>query len=39
MGLSRRMQAEIDRKCAIADQAIAARLRGETYVPPADYHR
>lgn len=32
-------QAEIARKCAIADQAIAARARGETFVPPADYDR
>ena len=34
-----RIQAEIDRKCAIADQAIAARARGETYIPPSDYDR
>ena len=34
-----RVQAEIDRKCAIADQAIAARARGETFIPPADYDR
>ena len=34
-----RVQAEIDRKCAIADQAIAARARGETFVPPPDYDR
>jgi hypothetical protein len=33
------IQAEIDRKCAIADEAIAARRRGETYVPPDDYDR
>ena len=32
-------QAEIARKCAIADEAIAARARGETYIPPADYDR
>ena len=34
-----RVQAEIERKCAIADQAIAARRRGELFVPPADYDR
>lgn len=34
-----RMQSEIQRKCAIADQAIAARKRGEHFVPPSDYDR
>jgi hypothetical protein len=34
-----RVQAEIERKCAIAEEAQAARRRGETYVPPADYDR
>ena len=32
-------QAEIERKLAIAEAAIAARQRGETFVPPADYDR
>jgi hypothetical protein len=32
-------QAEIERKLAIAEAAIAARRRGETYVPPSDYDR
>ena len=32
-------QSEIARKVAIAEAAIAARQRGETYVPPADYDR
>ena len=32
-------QAELDRKLAIADAAIAARARGERFVPPADYDR
>jgi Tfp pilus assembly protein PilN len=32
-------QAEIERKLAIAEAAIAARGRGETFVPPADYAR
>lgn len=34
-----RQQAELDRKTAIAEAAIAARARGETFVPPADYDR
>lgn len=34
-----RRQAELDRKTAIAEAAIAARARGETFVPPADYDR
>lgn len=33
------VQAEIERKVRIAEEARAARLRGETYVPPADYAR
>lgn len=33
------VQAEIERKVRIAEQAQAARARGETYVPPADYDR
>ena len=32
-------QAEIERKLAIAEAAFAARQRGETFVPPADYDR
>ena len=32
-------QAEIARKTAIADAAIAARARGEKFIPPADYDR
>lgn len=32
-------QAELDRKIAIAEAAAAARARGETFVPPADYDR
>jgi len=32
-------QAEIERKVRIAEEARAARERGETYVPPADYDR
>ena len=32
-------QAELARKCAIADAAIAARARGEPFTPPADYDR
>ena len=32
-------QAEIERKLAIAEAAIAARQRGESFVPPADYDR
>lgn len=32
-------QGEIERKLAIAEAAIAARARGETFVPPADYAR
>ena len=34
-----RQQAEIARKVAIAEAAIEARKRGETFVPPADYDR
>ena len=34
-----RQQAELDRKTAIAEAAIAARARGEAFVPPADYDR
>ena len=34
-----RVQAEIERKVRIAGEAQAARRRGETYVPPADYDR
>ena len=34
-----RVQAEIERKVRIAEEAQAARRRGETYVPPADYDR
>ena len=33
------VEAELDRKTAIADAAIAARARGESYTPPADYDR
>lgn len=33
------VQAELERKCAIADAAIAARARGESFTPPADYDR
>jgi hypothetical protein len=33
------VQAEIERKVRIAEEAQAARARGETYVPPADYDR
>ena len=32
-------QAEIMRKVRIAEEAQAARRRGETYIPPADYDR
>jgi hypothetical protein len=32
-------QQELARKNAIADAAIAARARGEKFVPPADYDR
>ncbi|MEA3041157.1 MAG: hypothetical protein QOC65_646 [Sphingomonadales bacterium] len=32
-------EAELDRKVAIAEAAIAARARGETFVPPRDYDR
>ncbi|MEO5772909.1 MAG: hypothetical protein ABIQ32_02155 [Sphingomicrobium sp.] len=32
-------QEEIARKTTIADAAIAARARGEKFVPPADYDR
>ena len=32
-------QAEIARKVAIAEAAIAARKRGERFVPPDDYDR
>lgn len=32
-------QAEIERKLAIAEAANAARARGETFIPPADYDR
>ena len=32
-------QSEIARKVAIAEAAIEARKRGETFVPPADYDR
>ena len=32
-------QNEIARKVAIAEAAIEARKRGETFVPPADYDR
>ena len=32
-------QAELERKLAIAEAAIAARARGEPFVPPADYDR
>jgi len=32
-------QAELERKLAIAEAAIAARARGETFVPPRDYDR
>ncbi len=32
-------QAELERKLAIAEAANAARRRGETFVPPADYDR
>lgn len=32
-------EAELERKLAIADAAAAARARGETFVPPADYDR
>jgi hypothetical protein len=32
-------QTEIERKVMIAEEARAARARGETYVPPADYDR
>ena len=32
-------QAEIARKVAIAEAAIEARKRGETFVPPDDYDR
>ena len=31
--------AELDRKIAIAEAAQAARARGETFTPPADYDR
>ena len=37
--LERHQQAEIARKLAIAEAANAARQRGETFVPPADYDR
>ena len=33
------IQFELDRKTMIADAAIAARARGESYTPPADYDR
>ena len=32
-------QSEIARKVAIAEAAIEARKRGETFVPPEDYAR
>jgi len=32
-------QAEIMRKVRIAEEAQAARRRGETFIPPADYNR
>ncbi|MEA3016603.1 MAG: hypothetical protein QOI38_1325 [Sphingomonadales bacterium] len=32
-------EAELDRKLAIAEAAIAARARGESFVPPRDYDR
>lgn len=32
-------QAELERKIAIAEASIAARERGETFIPPADYYR
>ena len=32
-------QSEIQRKVAIAEAAIEARKRGETFVPPVDYAR
>ena len=32
-------QSEIQRKVAIAEAAIEARKRGETFVPPDDYAR
>ena len=32
-------EAELERKLAIAEAAIAARKRGEAFVPPADYDR
>jgi hypothetical protein len=35
----RAQQAELDRKISIAEAAIAARARGETFVPPKDYDR
>ncbi len=35
----RAQQAELERKLAIAEAAIVARNRGETFVPPADYDR
>ena len=34
-----KVQSELDRKTAIADAAIAARARGESYTPPANYDR
>jgi hypothetical protein len=32
-------QAELEREIAIAEAAMAARRRGETFVPPRDYDR
>ena len=32
-------EAELDRKIAIGQAAIAARSRGESFTPPADYDR
>jgi hypothetical protein len=32
-------QAELDRKIAIAEAGMAARARGEAFVPPPDYGR
>jgi len=39
LGVEDETQKELERKWAIADAAIEARKRGETFIPPADYDR